>query len=112
MNKKRVEHVRQLVNNCVEKDSPKKIREALECAIALNPLGVVVDGRENVLHRLHALLNPVNRVRGAANRPPTKGSAAPRPSSARRASVGGTSAGSEQSRASPAHEKSPAYRAS
>ena len=37
MNKKRVEHVRQLVNNCVEKDSPKKIRAALECAIALNP---------------------------------------------------------------------------
>lgn len=37
MNKKRVEHVRQLVNNCQKRDSPKKIREALECAIALNP---------------------------------------------------------------------------
>lgn len=37
MNKKRVEHVRQLVNNCPRKDSPKRIREALECAIALNP---------------------------------------------------------------------------
>jgi tetratricopeptide (TPR) repeat protein len=37
MNKRRVEHVRQLVNNCQQRDSPKKIREALECAIALNP---------------------------------------------------------------------------
>jgi len=37
MNKRRVEHVRQLVNNCQQKDSPQKIREALECAIALNP---------------------------------------------------------------------------
>ena len=37
MNRKRVEHVRQLVNNCQQRDSPKKIREALECAISLNP---------------------------------------------------------------------------
>lgn len=37
MNKKRVEHVRQLVNTCPKRDSPKKIRESLECAIALNP---------------------------------------------------------------------------
>eukprot|EP00535_Pseudo-nitzschia_heimii_P002137 CAMPEP_0197183840 /NCGR_PEP_ID=MMETSP1423-20130617/8538_1 /TAXON_ID=476441 /ORGANISM="Pseudo-nitzschia heimii, Strain UNC1101" /LENGTH=549 /DNA_ID=CAMNT_0042634481 /DNA_START=64 /DNA_END=1713 /DNA_ORIENTATION=+ len=37
MNKRRVEHVRQLVNNCPNRNSPQKIREALECAIALNP---------------------------------------------------------------------------
>jgi len=37
MNKKRVEHVRQLGRNCEQRDSPTKIREALECAIALNP---------------------------------------------------------------------------
>lgn len=37
MNRRRVEHVRQLVKNCQQRDSPKKIREALECAIALNP---------------------------------------------------------------------------
>lgn len=37
MNKRRVEYVRQLVNNCPEKDSPKKTKEAIECAIALNP---------------------------------------------------------------------------
>ena len=37
MNQKRVEHVRQLVNNCPNRCSPKQIREALECAIALNP---------------------------------------------------------------------------
>jgi len=37
MNKRRVEHVRQLVNSCPKRDSPKKLRESLECAIALNP---------------------------------------------------------------------------
>jgi len=37
MNKKRVEYVRQLVNNCSKRDSPKRFREALECAVALNP---------------------------------------------------------------------------
>ncbi|VEU35571.1 unnamed protein product [Pseudo-nitzschia multistriata] len=37
MNKKRVEHVRQLVNNCPQRTSAKTTREALECAIALNP---------------------------------------------------------------------------
>jgi len=37
MNKRRVEHVRQLVNNCPQRDSAQKINEALECAIALNP---------------------------------------------------------------------------
>eukprot|EP00536_Pseudo-nitzschia_multiseries_P012656 jgi/Psemu1/320302/estExt_fgenesh1_pm.C_4970005 len=37
MNKRRVEHVRQLVNNCPEKTPTKTAREALECAIALNP---------------------------------------------------------------------------
>jgi len=37
MNKRRVEHVRQLVNNCPEKTPPQTAKEALECAIALNP---------------------------------------------------------------------------
>jgi len=37
MNKRRVEHVRQLVRNCEQRDSPQKIKSALECAIALNP---------------------------------------------------------------------------
>mmetsp|Transcript_2292 Transcript_2292/g.4917 ORF Transcript_2292/g.4917 Transcript_2292/m.4917 type:complete len:548 (-) Transcript_2292:62-1705(-) len=37
MNKRRVEHVRQLVNNCPKKNSQQKAKEALECAIALNP---------------------------------------------------------------------------
>jgi len=37
MNKRRVEHVRQLLRFCPQKDSPKVIRESLECAIALNP---------------------------------------------------------------------------
>lgn len=37
MNKRRVEHVRQLVDSCPQKNSPQKIKEALECAISLNP---------------------------------------------------------------------------
>ena len=37
MNKRRVEHVRQLVNNCPTQDSLEKTKSALECAVALNP---------------------------------------------------------------------------
>lgn len=37
MNKRRVEHVRQLVNNCPKQDSLEKTKSALECAVALNP---------------------------------------------------------------------------
>jgi len=37
MNRKRPEHVRQLVNNCPQRDQPETIKAALECAIALNP---------------------------------------------------------------------------